>query len=318
MTADSVALDMTGGASLYNNYTGMNAVISSRIPPITTTYYGGETVQTLDAELRVKHGNVTIDGTASVGSPDASGGAPAIKETYDGVYVLDGFTGTAGSSAVYSDATSSYDLPDDKITMPNLDEPYTDAGGTNYATYMDYLRSDALVITGDLVIEEGVSMPLMSGAGGSISVDAFGNVVASGKVYVEGNIIIKGANPMLYDGRFSLISEGNVTIDADFLSKGTFATDDVMGIIARGSMHLGGDKAHLDLTGAFFSQEEVIVSKQTQLAGTIVSNYFGATNVPDIYQVPELVKNLPPGMPGSDNIYVYVWMRVPKSWVELD
>ena len=104
----------------------------------------------------------------SVGSPDASGGAPAIKETYDGVYVLDGFTGTAGSSAVYSDATSSYDLPDGKITMPNLDESYTDAGGTNHATYMDYLRSDALVITGDLVIEEGVALPLMSGAGGSI------------------------------------------------------------------------------------------------------------------------------------------------------
>ena len=70
--------------------------------------------------------------------------------------------------------------------------------------------------------------------------------------------------------------------------------------------------------GAFFAQEEVVTAKQTQLAGTLVSNYFAATQVPDIYQVPELVKNLPPGMPGTDDVILYTWQRVPKSWVELD
>jgi hypothetical protein len=183
---------------------------------------------------------------------------------------------------------------------------------------MTYLKSNALVIPGDLVLEEGVPQTLISGGGGSIVMDAAGNLTVSGMVYVEGDIIMKGENPIEYDGRFTLISEGNVTMDADFLSKGTFPTDDAAGVIAHGSMRLGADKSHLDLMGAFFSQEEIITAKQTSLAGTLVSNYFGATQVPDIYQVPELSKNMPPGMPGADDVYMYAWQKVPKSWVELD
>jgi hypothetical protein len=320
MTADSVGLSMNGTASLTNNYDGMSATLSSRLPALPTTQYAGETVQTLDAELRLKHGTVELDGTGTIGDPNVVGGAPAVKETFDGAYASDGYTGSQGENGVHADNGSGngYDLPDGKVKMPNLDEPYTDKFGTSHISYMTYLKSNALVISGNLVLEQGIAQALISGGSGSIFMDAAGNLAVTGMVYVEGDIVIKGANPIEYDGRFTLISEGNVTMDADFLSKGIFPSDDAAGIIAHGRMDLGVNKSQLQLMGAFFAQEEIITTKQTELAGTLVSNYFGATQVPDIYQVPDLVKHMPPGMPGADDVYLYAWMRVPKSWVELD
>jgi len=53
--------------------------------------------------------------------------------------------------------------------------------------------------------------------------------------------------------------------------------------------------------GAFYAPNRIICAKQDQIAGTIVANYFDmGGQVPSIYQVPLLAKNLPPGMPGGD------------------
>ncbi|MEJ5171968.1 MAG: hypothetical protein WHU10_13355, partial [Fimbriimonadales bacterium] len=54
-------------------------------------------------------------------------------------------------------------------------------------------------------------------------------------------------------------------------------------------------------------------AKQNQIAGTFVANFFDmGTNVPNIYQVPELRRNLPPGMPGDKP---YVTLRI-RTWRE--
>ena len=61
------------------------------------------------------------------------------------------------------------------------------------------------------------------------------------------------------------------------------------------------NEAQIDVMGAFYAENQVIVQKQTDIIGTIVSNYFNmGTNVPAIFQVPELSSNLPPGMIGAD------------------
>jgi hypothetical protein len=89
------------------------------------------------------------------------------------------------------------------------------------------------------------------------------------------------------------------------------------GVISYGRMVLGDQAAQLRLAGAFFAQEEVETNKQTQIAGSLVSNFFNMAQVPDIFQVPSMVANLPPSMPGSDDVYIYAFRRVPKSWTEL-
>ena len=63
--------------------------------------------------------------------------------------------------------------------------------------------------------------------------------------------------------------------------------------------------------GLFYGEDTIATTKQTDIMGTLVSNYFDmGGQVPDIYQVPETANNLPPGMISGDSAF---WMEV-VSW----
>ena len=327
LTIWDLAFESGGTAHMYNNYTGIDATLSSRLPSIDTTTFNGEVVSTLDAELRVKHGKVSLSGDATVGFPDQSGGSPPLKETVDGCYVNDGYGGTAGASQVYSDNGTSegYDLGD-AMSFPSLNNPYTDPNtGIYYNTYLDYLKNNALVISGDVLLKPGVAVAQQSNSHGSISMDASGNLNISGIVYVSGNILIESGDggdkhtPIIFDGRGTLVSEGRTDISTHVLSQGMFPTDDVIGFISATDLNIGcgpGD-AQLNMMGAFYAQHMITNKKQNQLAGAMVSNYFQIDNVPDLFHTPDIVENLPPGMPGGVMIIIYTYRVVPGTWREL-
>jgi len=322
-----LAFDATGTAHMYNNYQNINATLASRLPAVDTTTFNGEVVNTLDSELRVKHGRVNLSGTATIGFPDETGGAPPIKETIDGSFVNDGFGGEAGASQVYSDngVHEGYDLGD-ALCFPSLLDSYTDPNtGIEYETYKDYLYNNALVISGDVVLKPGLAFVEQSNSYGSISMDANGNLNINGIVYVTGNIALDPGSgqdrhtPIVFDGRGTLVSRGKTDISTHVLSGGQFPTDDVIGFISETDLNIGtadGD-AHLNLIGAFYAQHSITNAKQNQLAGAMVSNYFSIADVPDVFHVPDLVENLPPGMPGGVTINIYTYRVVPGTWREL-
>jgi len=322
LTSLDLAYEVVGTARIYNNYTGINSALSTRLPPLDTTTFNGEVVSTLDAELRVKHGQVSVSGAATVGQPDVSGDSD--KETMDGCYVTDGYTGNKGASQVYSDngTNQGYDLEDD-LNFPNLSDPYTDPStGYTYSSYQNYLNTNALVISGDLTLKPGVEYPAQSNANGSIYLDNNGNLQISGIVYVTGNINIESGSdkkaPILFDGRGTLVSANDINISTHVLSQGMFPVDDVIGFIAAKDINIGvglGD-ANLYVMGAFYAQQKIYNDKQNQIAGAMVSNYFEVFNVPDLFHVPSLVDNLPLGMPGGTS-YKYTYQIVPNSWREL-
>jgi hypothetical protein len=325
LTVVDLAYNLVGSAGIFNNYSGISSNLSTRIPPLDTTTFNGEVINTLSAELRVKHGQVSVSGSATVGQPDASGNS--IKETMDGCYVNDGYTGNKGTSQVYSDngTNQPYDLEND-LSFPNLIDAYTDPNtGYTYSSYQNYLFGNALVISGDLTLQPGVQYPAQSNAYGSIYLDNSGNLQISGIVYVTGNININSGSgglkstPILFDGKGTLVSANDVNISTHVLSKGTFPTEDVIGFIAREDINIGtgaGD-SHLNIMGALYAQGKITNAKQNQIAGAMVSNYFQVENVPDFYHVPSIVENLPPGMPGSGTTYIYTYQIVPNSWREL-
>lgn len=75
----------------------------------------------------------------------------------------------------------------------------------------------------------------------------------------------------------------------------------------------GNGSAQLKMAGAFYAMGTIVSRKQNQIAGTFVGSYFDmGTNVPNIYQVPSLVYNMPPAMPGDNNIFA---LRT-RSWRE--
>jgi hypothetical protein len=323
---EDIVLDMDGSVGIYNNYTGINATLSSRMPPLDTITFNGEVVNSLNSEVRVKHGMVSVGAFSSVGFPNSPAGSPLVKETVDGTYVTDGFGGSEGENSVYSDNGTSedYDLGD-QLALPGLYDPYTDPNtGTTYPTYMNYLSSNALVISGDLTLRAGDEIAPISNGFGSIFMDAFGNLQISGIVYATGNVTIKcgiGAkehDPVFFDGKGTLVSEGDIFVNTHLLSKGEFATEDILGLISAHDINLGsgpGD-ANLNIMGVFFADNQILNEKQNQLAGAMVSDYFKINQVPDLFQVPAVVDNLPPGMPGSGIINIYTYEVVNGTWRE--
>lgn len=311
LTVTDLASEYGGDANVGNNYEGMPSQLRSLIPSVPLTPWKGESVESLRAKLRVKHGRVDINGSATVGEPHANGGSPPVKETMDGTYVSDGFGGNAGAGQVYSDngTRRKYDLGE-IVSFPTLSEP-TVKNGIGYATYMEYLQEAGMVISGPITLKPGTAYgPVSDGRGNSLSVDSSGNINIRGIVYVNGDIKIArngGNRDMRYTGRGTLVSTGTIYVSSNVLpATPTFPVTHTLGMIARRRIELatqGGD-SQLMLTGAFYAQEQVLSQKQNELAGTFVSSYFSMHNVPHMYQVPALPDNLPPGMPGSDRIWI--------------
>jgi hypothetical protein len=309
------AVELGGGADIGNNYDGMPSDLRNRIPSLATTVYRGETVESLRAKLRVKNGQVSLSGSSQVGYANQSG-SPSLKETMDGVYVTDGFSGNQGS--VYSDngTSNGYNLGT-MLRFPSVMEP-VEKGGTTYPTYMAYLKTIGMTISGPVTFKPGETYgPFSDGRGNSLKIDDEGKIEVNGVVYVEGNVTFDkngGKKEMTYTGRGTLVSTGNISIETSLIPVNTFPTQDAMGFVARRDLAVGVS-SQLTVAGAFFAEQKITSSKQNELAGTFVSNYFATQNVPHMYQVPSLVQNLPPAMPGADRIYVKS-VRV-DSWREM-
>jgi hypothetical protein len=300
LTSADYAVYMSGGALIGNNYNGMDAALKALIPSISSP-------ESLDAELRVKHGKAGLSGAATVGQPESTS---SNKDTVSGAYVTDGFGGTAGTSSVCSDNGTGhdYDLGDD-ISFPSLNDPYTDpTTGTNYGTYAAFLTANAYVCSGNLNISSDTPSFSIGNAQGSITWDQTGTLTITGLTKVVGNIdIAKKSAPITYNGKGTLYSTGDINIHGNLLPTSSFPTTNAIGLIATQDIEIatGSGESQLKAAGAFYAENSIISAKQNEILGTFVSNYFDmGSQVPKIYQVPALATNLPPGMPGSQGYYV--------------
>jgi hypothetical protein len=263
-------------------------------------------VETLNGKLRVKHGQVAVSGSATVGEPNISG--DIYKEFVDGAYVNDGWTGNQGAVSVYSDNGTSapYDLGN-YVEFPRLSDPYD-----GYSTYSDYLRNGALVLTDQLNnISTGMSFSYSNGSN-SISMDSSGNLQITGKVYIDGGNNFVLNRDVQYTGTGIIYVSGNVSINNNFVTAGNMSFPyNVIGLMTPNNITFGGSQN--DAVGAFYAETKIIATKQYDILGTFVSNYFDmGNNVPAIYQVPELVNYLPDGMIGTNAkvLMVVSWQRV--------
>jgi len=306
LDSSDVAIDMGGKAGIYNYYKEMSSALSSRVPPLPTTMFNEDEVQTLEATLRVKHGIVNIsDAAATVGEPDWSG--DTIKETMDGVYVTDGFEGF-GASKVYSDngTDNPYDLDDIVIHFPGLFEPYTDPEtDTLYSSYLDYLSAKALHITDSVISLDVADTSYSDGEGNSISWNQDSlELHINGIIYIDSDLTIGKKKEIIeYNGKGIIVTTGNISFNCDLLTNGIFPIDDIIAFIAVKNIYLPEEEgaSQLELMGTFYAESTIVVKKTTSVVGSIVSNYFDlGDQVPTIYHVPALATNLPPGLPGGD------------------
>jgi len=325
-----LAMNLSGSAKIGNNYAGIPAEFSNRIPALPQTTFGGETVDTLYAKLRVKKGDVGLSGTGTVGELDVPG-APFDKETIDRVYVNDDYVGTAQEANVYSDngPYNPYDLGD-ALSFPRLSDPHPNP---LYATYQDYLRANAIVVdqAADLTELNSITPASTFSFGdpdtpGSNGIRMQGGVLTvNGIVYVEGGDLAmdkQGANKLItYEGRGTIVVVdsagvgGDIDIQVDLLTDDVGPTaypiDNIVGFITPNSISF--NNAQTDVMGIFYGEDVITANKQTRVAGAFVSDWFNMGNqVPCIFQILDMQKYLPPGMIGASP----VWYVQIVAWKE--
>ncbi len=323
LTQTDLNSSFSGNAHIGNHYSGMPVGLEALVPP--TPKPGG--IESLSAEVRVKHGQIGINGTATIGALGTIDGGTS-KNKIDGAYVNDGWTGNQGASQVYSDngTSNGYDLDNLGIDFPLLSgigaQPYTEKGtGSVFTNQETYLDTRAMT----------VAVPAITTGTNSFSFgpDAKGNRITwnkatgvldiQGVVKIVGDIQIGSKDTIRYTGNGTIYSTNNIRIDGNFLpAAGTvFPTTARVGLIAKENMYLaaGSGSSQLSMAGAFYAQGTIVSRKQNQIAGTFVANFYDmGTNVPNIYQVPALPRNMPPAMPGDKNYYT---LKI-RSWRQRD
>jgi hypothetical protein len=318
------AVELGGTAELIgNNYVGLLQSLKDKVPVLPTMSYGGETVETLSAELRVKNGDIILDGNSSVGQVQQTGNA--YKEMIDGVYVTDGFGGNSGITNVHSDNgwSNSYDLGD-TVGFPRLSDSYP-----GYASYQAYLRAHALVVNSAADLTKlaslnpnstSFSITDVSNGYGSISWDNTTKTLAvNGIVYIEGGDLgmqVAGNDKNIYySGTGSIFATGNIVIETNLetIGNNSFPTN-IIGFMTPQNIQLGTSTASINAMGLFYAQNQITVGKQTNVMGTLVADYFDmGSQVPKIYQVPEAANNLPPGLIGQSANYsmrIVSWQKI--------
>lgn len=342
------AVDLSGTSIIRQNYGTLSSTFTDLVPAIPTRTYGGETVSTLNAIFRVKHGLVGTSGNSEIGQPNVAGGSPAVKETMDAVYVTDGYTGNHPGT-VYSDngTDNPYDLGD-KVPMPMLNntwvDPYTGATTTNPSTgsvytHMDYfdqqLVGSAGVYPTSITLAPSTSKKsnvfywnatthsstypgsLPPSTQNYIYWDGVSQLYINGKISINGNLTL--TTDATYHGRAAILVHGNIDLGAGNLmpesstGHSSFPITNCAGFMATGDLKIG-TTSQKSYCGAFYAQGTITSEKQTTCMGTFVSNWFNMGNqVPSIYQVPTLPQYLPYGMIGMRPI----WALSQVSWREL-
>ena len=315
LTVTEMNSSFSGNAHIGNNYNGMPSQISNGIPSIPVV----NALRTLNTEVRVKHGLIKVQGSASVGQTSPAAGD---KGSVEGTFVNDGFIGNPGAGGVTSDngTGEKYDLGD-RVGFPLISgigaDPYFyKINGQTYSTHEAFLnaRSMTVNIPGNALNNNTVAFTL--------GPDAFGNsiqwipasganparLIVNGIVKINGSLQIGEKNLNIqFDGRGTIYATQDINISSNLLpvTGKLFPTQTALGFIAKRNINLatGNGDSQLSMMGAFYAQGVVKSAKQNQIGGTFVGNFFDmGSNVPNIYQVPTLARNLPPGMPGADPI----------------
>jgi hypothetical protein len=244
------AIDMSGTSLIHNNYDGLDANLLNRVPALPTTVFDGETVETIEAKVRVRNGLVGMSGNSEIGEAQVSGNS--FKETMKGTYVEDGWTGNdviddgdrGDPNSVHSDNgwDEGYDLGN-MLDLPMLDDDWRDTftgdtvarpdTGVNY-THREYFEE---VLTGtpypgDVTIQANqdfyynATRPNDSDPANRQADDDFiyfdaatNQMEINGQIQIDGNLEITrgGGNDKTinYTGRAAILVNGNVTLDTD-------------------------------------------------------------------------------------------------------
>ena len=162
--------------------------------------------------------------------------------------------------------------------------------------------TDTLEIVGNVLIEGSLDFGKANGTD-TITYEVTGDDSTGfdanepGTLYCNGNIGIRG----------------NFAPDAGtsgYLNPGVGINS--LGVVTPNDITFSGQPGNY-YTGFFYAEGQVNFNKQAALAGTVIGGLVNFAQVPDIYQVPNLVSYLPKAVPGGSDVFMLQnreWRRV--------
>ena len=275
-----VALDMSGSSGIYNNYFNLRPDLLSRIPALQQKMFKGELVDTLNATLRVQNGMVSMSGSNTIGQPpdDPLAEPNSNKETMDGVYINDQWTGNSldgngDPTAVFSDNgwEADYDMRS-YVPYPT----YADDGGRDYLAYFLETITDTSdgfqeVYVGDMTIYEEQSFywnattgrEVIAGVPGDGNMPMQGDLkpeefyvwydseaelmVINGRIAVDGNVAFEPGTATTTGVGNNKVVDLNKTIN--YTGKGTILAYDSLGGLDGGNVSIAANLVTVNADG---------------------------------------------------------------------
>ena len=313
-------IEFGGTGDIRNNYSDavswFGATDAAKLPSLPTVDVNGVPVETLDTVVRVRDASINLTGDADIGAVNDD--SNTVKEMIDSVRS----NGTVGPSAeVHTDDTGSYDT--DQLVFPELSNPYIDpATGISYTTHSDFLDTNSLTISEYEISANTSAFTHSDGNGNSISWDPTTLILTiSGIIKTDGNMRLgrphgqPGLRGVNYVGTGTIYATDDIHIDGYVVPVGNYITDGNLGLIAADDV-LIDEASNVNVMAAIYAQDHIRISKQTTIAGAMVSSWFDmGMNVPAVFHVPDLTRNLPPGMPGEHR-YTSIESISVKNWFQ--
>lgn len=339
------AAALGGSAHLYNNYsdgTGVSApdaFLVAKLPPLPDG--------SLHGTLRVR-GDLSVSGASSIGLPEE--GSDALRQTMEGVYVTGSTSAPPG--AIHADRLGGR-VPDvaspgllDYHTrldaQAGTGRVGEAAGETETERAMTLYREDAgtTVLTdataSGLGIEKEGGCFRISHSTPSFTLGDSGNRLIYDRAaaaltfegpgprgdgvlaFVDGCLKVSLRGALEYRNTGTLVVNGEVRLEGEQGGGALYAADSYpiphsLGVIARDDITFDGSPGSRYL-GAFFAGGKIRARQEIRLGGALVAaNEVWLDHPTDLYQVPSLVANLPPGMPGAGAR----WTLTAFSWREM-
>ena len=313
-------------SSIVNNYDGITdsstglGSLAAKLPALDEVDYNGESVQTLDAVVRVQEAKITMPGNASMGEPDVAGDAD--KEPLDAIYVDD----LPNNGDLYADTIGPLDV--ENLSFPSLSAPFTDpVSGGEYVSFKDYLDTVAYTppISGDLIIEGATGSFSYSDPGGkgSISWDNDTEVLTiDGVVKINGQAKLadggeidseEQVSKIMYKGTGVIWATDKIEIRKDIYPLGQYLEDgpDADGLVD-GNLGLitstefaiqssDGTISTMRIIAALFAEQKILVKEPANIAGSVITDYFETTGNDEVnvWQVPKLSSLAAAGLPST-------------------
>ncbi|MEE9154481.1 MAG: hypothetical protein V3U42_10365, partial [candidate division NC10 bacterium] len=340
------AADFGGGGGIFNWYNGLDAIFAGRIPDTNPPTLDAE-IRVNEGRILMNSGSARVGNAASDTDIDGNPLPVGIKLRMDGVYANYGFGGTSGDANVYADngTAAKYDLsPDMPISFPSLAGPYEayldanswdpvtagvlPASAVSGSDITIYKNTASFIVSGtdangnahrlewnsttETLTVEGISrIPgsiTLGGTTGPTRIDTINYTTGA----VGGTLYAKLAGADWSENGTGGAHQVSITLNSDLLPVGVFPTGDTLGLIAKDRIVMA--QSQNKVAAAVFAENQVQITKQYQVVGTVVSRFLDlGAQVPRLYQMPDLAKNLPPGMPGGGS---FNFVKI-LSWREL-